>query len=301
VATLARLALVHGVNAAGRFALDALIGGTDVFHAANLLPQVPAKARLTATVHDLTAWLLPQHHTPATARADSRFAQRILRRAHGLIAVSENTRRDAIRLLAIAPEKIRAIHSGVAEEYFDPAPVRRARPYVLFVGTVEPRKNLATLLDAWRSLKLPLKDEFELVVAGPEGWHSAATLARIRAEATYLGYVPESELPGLFAGAAVFVYPSLYEGFGFPVVQAMAAGVPVIASNTSCLPEVTGGAAALTDPRSPAELAAALARLLQSDAERARLIALGRERARAFRWERCAEASLEFFREVCGR
>ena len=96
---------------------------------------------------------------------------------------------------------------------------------MLYVGTIEPRKNLDTLLDAWGKLSADLRDEFDLVIAGPEGWGSENTLARIRAEATYLGYVPEADLPGLVAGAAVFVYPSLYEGFGFPVVQAMAAGV----------------------------------------------------------------------------
>ena len=149
-------------------------------------------------------------------------ADRILRRADGLIAVSENTRQDAIRLLKIAPEKIDTIYSGVAEEYFGAQPARRERAYVLYVGTIEPRKNLDTLLDAWRQLKPGLRQEFELVIAGPKGWGSESTLARVCAEATYLGYVPEADLPRLVAGAAVFVYPSLYEGFGFPVVQAMA-------------------------------------------------------------------------------
>ena len=142
---------------------------------------------------------------------------------------------------------------------------------------------------------------FDLIVAGPEGWHSTATMARIRTEAVYLGYVPELEMPGLMAGAAVFVYPSLYEGFGFPVVQAMAANVPVVCSNTSCLPEVAGGAAALVDPRSVAEIAAQLGRLLESPGERTRLAQLGRIQAERFKWERCAEESLAFFREVAGR
>ena len=100
-----------------------------------------------------------------------------------------------------------------------------AAPYALYVGTIEPRKNLDTLLDAWRQLKPEPRQEFDLLIAGPEGWSAENTLARIRAEANYLGYVPEADLPGLIAGATVFVYPSLYEGFGFPVVQAMAARV----------------------------------------------------------------------------
>ena len=165
---------------------------------------------------------------------------------------------------------------------------------MLYVGTIEPRKNLDVLLDAWKLVQA----DFELVIAGPQGWGSEQTLARIRQEATYLGYVPEADLPGLVAGAAVFVYPSLYEGFGFPVVQAMAAGVPVITSNTSCLPEIAGDAAVLVDPRSPSEIASALTRLLDSESTRAQFGARGRERAGMFRWETCAARTLDFFHRI---
>lgn len=114
----------------------------------------------------------------------------------------------------------------------------------------------------------------------------------------YLGYVPEDELPGLTAGATAFVYPSLYEGFGFPVAQAMAAGVPVITSNTSCLPEVAGEGALLVDPRSPREIQAALEKLLSSQSLRDQLRTAGTDRARRYRWEACARQSLEFFRRL---
>lgn len=297
-ATLGRLALLHSVNVFGRGILDRALNGTQVFHASNLVRRAPGCARLTATVHDLTSWIMPEVHTEATARADRFFADRILKRADALIAVSENTRQDAIRMLGLRPGHIRTIYSGVPSEYFDAIPRRRVKPYVLYVGTVEPRKNLGTLLDAWRSLQPDLREHFDLIAAGPEGWHSSATMARIRAEAVYLGYVPETEMPGLIAGASLFVYPSLYEGFGFPVVQAMAANVPVLCSNTSCLPEIAGGAAALVDPHSISEIAAQLGRLLESAAERTRLAQLGRVQAERYRWERCAKESLEFFREV---
>ena len=122
--------------------------------------------------------------------------------------------------------------------------------------------------------------DFELISPARKGWGSEKTLARIRAEATYLGYVPEADLPGLVAGATAFVYPSLYEGFGFPVVQAMAAGVPVVTSNTSCLPEIAGDAAVLVDPRSPSEIAGGLDRLLGSESTRC---AIRRTGARACR------------------
>ncbi len=299
-ATMARLGLIKVMNETGFPPLDLLIRGADIFHATNLLRRAPSRAKLTATIHDLTCWLMPELHTPGNVKADREFADRILRRANGLIAVSENTRQDAIRLLGIAPDRIQTIYSGIAEEYFTAQPVRRARPYALYVGTIEPRKNLAALLDAWALLKPSLRADFDLVIAGPRGWSSDQTLERIQREATYLGYVPEADLPGLFAGATAFVYPSLYEGFGFPVAQAMAAGTPVITSNNSCLPEIVGDATLLIDPRSPAEIESALTRLLESEALRTDLAAQGRKRAELFRWEKCAIQSLQFFRGVCG-
>ncbi len=294
--TYARIALLHFVNLRGNRAIDWVARGSDVFHASNQVHNAPRRAKLTATIHDLTCRLMPEVHTEANVRADKNFAEKMWRRADALIAVSENTRQDAIRFLGIAPEKVHTIYSGVPQEYFEAKPARRERPYVLYVGTIEPRKNLDRLLDAWAQLKTR---DFDLVIAGASGWRSENTLARIKREAVYLGYVPEADLPGLVAGAKAFAYPSLYEGFGFPVVQAMAAGVPVVTSNTSCLPEVTGGAAELVDPKSPAEIAAALRRLLESTNED--LILKGRERAKQFRWETCAEKSLALFRSLCGR
>ncbi len=170
----------------------------------------------------------------------------------------------------LPPDRIRAIHHGVAEAYFDPAPEAisagkaafgLAKPYVLFVSTIEPRKNLDRLLDAYEELPPDIRDAYDLIVAGPQGWRSEATCNRLRANRTgirVLGYVPEALLPGLMAGATVFAYPSLYEGFGFPVAQAMAAGVAVLTSNVSSLPEITAGAAELIDPLSTLEIRDAL-------------------------------------------
>ncbi|HEX5431781.1 MAG TPA: glycosyltransferase family 1 protein [Bryobacteraceae bacterium] len=296
--TFARLAALHAINRIGPPALDWAIRGTDIFHGSNQVYHAPRRARLTATIHDLTALTMPEVHTPGNVYADRNFAREILQRANALIAVSENTRQDAIRLLRISPDRITTIYSGVPQKYFEARPLRRKRPYALYVGTIEPRKNLSALLDAWRQLKPCLRQEFELAIAGPEGWASEATMSRIRTEAVYLGYVPEADLPGLIAGAAAFVYPSLYEGFGFPVVQAMAAGTPVVTSNTSCLPEVAGDAALLADPRSPAEIASALTRVLESEDLRAELGSRGRHRAQLYRWETCAEQSLRFFRNL---
>ncbi len=298
--TIARLALIKLMNETALPRIDWLIGGSQIFHAANLMRQPPRRAKLTATVHDLTCWLMPEVHSPGNVATDHDFGERILRRADGLIAVSENTRQDAIRALGIAPERIRTIYSGVAEAYFQAAPASRPRPYVLYTGAIEPRKNLDTLLDAWKLLRPSLRAEFDLLIAGPKGWASASTFARVQAEATYLGYVPEADLPGLTAGASAFVYPSLYEGFGFPVAQAMAAGAPVVTSNNSCLPEIAGDATLFVDPRSAAEIATALSCLLESPLLRSEMAARGRRRAERFRWDTCATESLQFFRGVLG-
>jgi len=297
--TLPRLAVLYLTRESS--ALDWVLTGSDIFHASNQVRRAPRRAKLTATIYDLTTRLMPQFHTEANVRAERTYTENILARAGGLIAISENTRQDAIRMLDLAPEKIETIYPGITEEYFDAKPVRRERPYALYVGTIEPRKNLDTLLDAWRALNPELRREFDLVVAGPAGWASEKTMARVRAETKYLGYVPESDMPGLTAGATVFVYPSLYEGFGFPPVQAMAAGTPVVTSNNSCLPEVVGDAALLADAQSPSEIAAQITRLLESDSLRAQLSIRGRERANLFRWENCADRSLSFFRRVLGR
>ncbi len=168
------------------------------------------------------------------------------------------------------------------------------------MGTIEPRKNLETLLEAWQQMRPELRHAFDLVIAGPPGWSAENTLARIQAEAIYLGYVPEADLPGLVAGAVVFVYPSHYEGFGFPVAQAMAAGVAVLTSSSSCLPEITAGGALLADPRSPGSLAQGLTQLLESESLRKETAAKGRKRAEQFRWESCAAQSLEFFHSIAG-
>jgi len=306
VGTLARQGLLYALNHVPNHALDWIGPAADVFHATKLL-YPPRRARLTATLHDLTCWLMPEFHQADNVAAEKHFAERIWKRADGLIAVSENTRQDAVRILGLKPERIEVIYPGVAEAYFavtagSAAAVRAkyglARPYVLYVGTVEPRKNLDALLDAWEAW-----EEFELVVAGPEGWRSKSTMARLKEGVRgvrYLGYVPEPDLPGLTAGAAVFIYPSLYEGFGFPVAQAMAAGVPVITSHVGSLPEITGGGAELIAPSSVSEMRAALARLLTSPAARERLAAVGRAQAQRFRWEECARRSLEMFEKVAG-
>ncbi len=286
---------------------DWLAGGADLFHASNLMRRPPRRPRLTATVYDMTCWLMPELHSAANLRADRSYSE-LLRRADGLIAISQSARNDAIKVLQLRPERIRVIYPGIAEPFFDPpgAEIDRVkkhhileRPYVLAVGTIEPRKNVEALLKAYAALPPDLKGEFELVLAGPSGWASRETNSLL-GSVRYLGYVPEPDLPALMAGATIFAYPSLYEGFGFPVAQAMAAGTAVLTSAVSSLPEITGDDAVLIDPRSPAELTGGLNRLLTSPSLRHELAGRARLRAARFSWQECAAQSWRFFREIVG-
>jgi alpha-1,3-rhamnosyl/mannosyltransferase len=284
-------------------------GRSNIFHVTNQVHGAVPGMALTATIHDMTCWIMPDLHTPANIKADSRFAERILLKADGMIAVSENSRQDAIRILHLKPEKVVAIHSGVPDTYFaateeSAVQVRDAlglsKPFILHVGTIEPRKNLDALIDGYLLLPDSLRGEVDLVLAGPMGWAAGTTAHRIMSGlrgVRYLGYVSEKDLPALTKAATVFAYPSLYEGFGFPPAQAMAAGVPVLTSNSSCLPEITGRGALHVDPRSPAEISRGLERLLTSPSFCAELVREGTAKAAEYRWERCAQRSWEFFEQ----
>ncbi len=311
--TAAGLALLHCANAFGGRVLNGLGGGLDIFHASHQLMQPPRNCRVTATLYDATLWLMPEMHTPANVRMGRLFAERVMRHASGLIAISESTRDDAVRFLGLDAAKIAVIYPGVSDAYFGAnaaegcgvaARYGLRKRYVLFVGTVEPRKNLRTLVEAWEQLPADLRAQFELAVAGSGGWGNPRLLKRLRAGipgVRYLGYVPERDMPALTAAATVFAYPSLYEGFGLPVAQALAAGVPVVTSNVSSLPEVAARGGLLVDPSSPAETAAALERLLSSPGLRAALGAEGAAHARRFTWENAAAQSWDWFRQVAGK
>ncbi len=309
----AQLAKLWTLNHAAGGLATRFVPSCSVFHQSNLVRWQTTGPRVSATIHDLTSWIVPECHTRRQRDADYEFANRVLRSADGLICVSENTRRDAERILRLDARKLTVIQPGVPETYFKAGPREAAAaaegldihgPYFLFVSTIEPRKNLDGLLDAWLSLPSGFRDRYQLVVAGMPGWHADATSRRLRQLADeasgvrYLGYVDERWMPGLTAGARALVYPSFYEGFGIPVAQALAAGCPVIASAVSSLPEVAGDAGLLVDPRSSAELSAAIRQIGESDSLCDRLRLAGRERARLFSWERAARQSLGFFRAL---
>jgi glycosyltransferase involved in cell wall biosynthesis len=242
-------------------------------------------------VYDLVPFIAGAQGQKRAARIEKATIDIGVRRAQALVCISAATRRDLVQRVPSSAPRSLVIPLAAAAQFASPGtrPSGIERPYVLAAGTLEPRKNLERLLDAWAQLCPALRDEHELVLVGPVGWEADAIRVRARGSGVRLtGYVPDEQLAALYHGCELFCYPSLYEGFGLPVLEAMRAGAPVITSNVSSLPEVAGDAAVLVDPLSVDAIEAALARLLADPDERGRLRAAGRARAALFSWERTA-------------
>jgi glycosyltransferase involved in cell wall biosynthesis len=271
--------------------------GTDVVLSTNSYLTAWGTWKPTAiVVYDLVPFVDGAAAQSRAARIERATIRPALRRAAALVCISEATRADLVaRYPAVAAK---AHVTPLAAEPAFAAPVTTPghpsldRPYVLAVGTLEPRKNLERLIGAWRRLPVPLRDKHTLALVGPRGWDDERILAAARgADVRLLGRVSDAELRALYAGCAAFAYPSLYEGFGLPVLEAMAAGAPVVTSSVSSLPEVAGDAALLVDPRDEAAIAGALERVLTDPALADDLRARGRARAAEFSWERTARAT----------
>ena len=316
---LRQLALNNRV-AAGAYRLvsamakrHALRGHADhVFHGPNFyLP--PFGGPSVCTFHDLSVFTWAHCHPPERVRFMRKEIALTLKRADMLITDSEYTRRELASYFGWPLEKIRAVPLACSED-FRPRPAEELAPllagyglkpqgYCLYVGTIEPRKNLDALLDAYTLLPPPVRREWPLVLAGYRGWRSEQLHARIEAAvaegwARYLGFVDAGALPLIYAGARVFAFPSLYEGFGLPVLEAMASGVPVVCSNSSTLPEVAGEAAAICAPQDVDALSRLLAVALEDGGWRADARRKGLLRAAGFGWRRCAEETVAVYHEV---
>jgi glycosyltransferase involved in cell wall biosynthesis len=278
----------------------------DVFFAANyFLPRSLSAAATSrvCTVHDLTWRRYPELLQQETLANLEREMLRELTLASAVICVSEATRRDLVELYPVEPRKVHAILSGPPPSR-PSAELRLQLPsrYILFVSTIEPRKNLDVLIEAFERLK----DggwSGELVIAGKTGWKSEPTLRRMeksrwRDDIRRLDYVDRDQLPWLYRKAEAFVLPSRYEGFGFPILEAMAEGTPVIAARNSSLPEVGGDAALYFDADNPGELANLLSVVLEDEKKRAQLIASGKANLARFSWVRAAAETADVFRRV---
>ncbi|MGQ9716465.1 MAG: glycosyltransferase family 4 protein [Anaerolineae bacterium] len=286
--------------------VETFTGPVDLFYSPDfVLPPTLSRTRTLLTVHDLSFLRYPDHFVPKLVRYLERVVPASVARAERVLADSEATRADLIRLLGVPPEKVEVLYSGV-DARFRPEPESGEqerlrtrygldRPYVLSVGTLQPRKNFVRLIRAFA--RLPATGRM-LVIAGSRGWLYESVLeeaARHPDRVRVLGFVEDADLPALYRGADLFVFPSFYEGFGLPVLEAMACGVPVVCSGVSSLPEVAGDAALLVDPEDEEGLSQAMERVLEDEGLRQEMAARGRARAARFTWEQAARRLAAMF------
>lgn len=286
--------------------------GDYIYHGPNFfLPVFPGKT--VATFHDLSPFTWSACHDPVKVRYLQKELCKTLDRADQLITCSEFTRRELAEFSGLSLDKIHTVPLASASE-FRPYSEVELRPllkryqleyksYCLFVGTIEPRKNILILLDAYRRLPVTTRRQWPLILTGYQGWQSDAIHARIKeAEregwAKYLGFLPAEDLPGLYAGARLFAFPSLYEGFGLPVLEAISSGVPVVCSNSSSLPEVAGSSALFCAPEDVETLTEHLQKGLEDEGWREKAIKQGFQHTTSFSWQRCAQETIAVYKKM---
>jgi glycosyltransferase involved in cell wall biosynthesis len=294
--------------------LEFAIYRPDIFHATNFVSPSFA-VPMVVTIHDLSFLRYPQTHPAERLKWLKDGLPSTLSNARLIIADSQFTKDELISLLGISENRVRVVYLGVTPDYrprdkellaeklkeFDLAP----DGYILSVGTLESRKNILALLDAYESLPNSLKERWSMVIVGLKGWkdHAVAksieNLSRV-GRLRHLGYVPDDKLPFVYAGATLFVYPSLYEGFGLPLLEAMASGVPVISSNRASLPEVVGNAGALVDPEDIGLIADTMEAILTDPEKRREMVTIGLRQAGRFTWEACAKETFKVYQEALG-
>ena len=294
-----------------RLSFDRLLPGAELYHATEHLLMPLRRVPTVLTVHDLIFQMFPQHHKRLNYWYLNAALPLYCRRASAVIAVSEATKADLVRLYELDPAKITVIHEA-AEPHFAPAsPARIAAArsryqlpdhYLLHVGTIEPRKNLDRLLEALHRLRAGGED-VRLVVVGSKGWLYHSFFQQLEELAlgdavALAGYVPDADLPAVYSGARLAVLPSLYEGFGLPVLEAMACGTPVVCSHTASLPEVGGDAARYFDPTDVAAMAGAIQTVWTDQALQDTMRQAGLARAAGFSWARAADETLAVYDQV---
>jgi alpha-1,3-rhamnosyl/mannosyltransferase len=313
--TVLKNALIRGLysSVSPVFKQLALRGYTDhVYHGPNFyLP--PFAGPSVCTFHDLSIFTWAHCHPPERVKYMRKEIALTLKRADMLITDTETTRQEVAAYFNWPLDKIRAVPLACSDD-FRPRSLEEIKPvltkhglsyqgYSLYVGTIEPRKNLDVLLDAYALLPKVVRKQWPLILIGYQGWRSEQLHERIKAAvsegwARYLGFVEAGELPLLYAGARVFVFPSLYEGFGLPVLEAMASGIPVVCSNASTLPEVGGEAATMFEPQDVDTLSELINRALQDQSWREMAVKKGLLQAAKFSWKRCATETAAVYKEV---
>jgi glycosyltransferase involved in cell wall biosynthesis len=281
-----------------------------ILHMTYIAPPV-APCPVVLTVHDVSYRIYPQFFSPRVRLLLGMMVGPSIRRATRVITVSESAKQDIVRFYRVSPKRVAVTPEAAGPQYGPQAreeiervhhQYRLGERYVLAVGNVQPRKNLPRLVEAFGTMAEEVPD-VELVIAGRSAWRgseveAAVERAGLAGKVRFVGYVPDRDLPALYAGAAVFCYPSLYEGFGLPPLEAMQCGTPTVTSNVASLPEVVGDAALTVDPESVQEMAAALRRLLTDEGARQEYREKGLARAKRFSWERTARLTRDVYDEV---
>jgi glycosyltransferase involved in cell wall biosynthesis len=274
------------------------------------------KKRLVVTIYDLTVLTHPEYHQKLNIRHCLEGIKDAVRYADRIIAISDHTKQDLMDHFRVPSDMIEVTPLAAGRNYrpvtdsriLDAARKKYGLPprYVLFLGSLEPRKNVDALVQAYARLPEKLREEFSLVVAGARGWlnsevHKAVEDLKIGSRVHFTGYVAEEDMSAVYSMSTVFVYPSFYEGFGLPVLEAMSCGAPVITSNTSSMPEVAGDAARLVSPKDIDEIAGALESVLEDEETRDRMRTRGLKRASGFSWEKCARQTLDIYQNVMAK
>jgi len=290
--------------------------GFGLFHGTNFEVPLWGRAARVLTIHDLSLLALPEAHERARVRRARRRLPLMARAADAVLTPTESVRREACALLKLAPSKVFAVPEAARDRFrpagFEETAEARRRlgageEFLLAVGTIEPRKNLPLLVEAFEEvLRARPGAGLRLVVAGRRGWLEEALFARLegspaRDRVVLTGYVSDADLRALYASCRAFVYPSVYEGFGLPPLEAMSCGAPVVAGRSAAVAEVTGGAARLFDPADKDGLTRALLDILDDAAARRALAEAGLRRAAGFSWERTARMTLEVYAEAMKR
>lgn len=295
--------------------VEAFIGRVDVFHATDfVIPPTLPRTRTLLTVHDLSFVRVPESASPRLKAYLDEVVPRSVKRADHVLADSLATKLDIVDLYGISPERVEVLLSGV-DPIFRPihsanfASIRAKyhigeRPYLFAVGTVQPRKNYARLIEAVSILRTGGL-EIDLVIAGGKGWledpiYAALDQFRMRPYVHFIGFAAEEDLPVLYSHALCSVFPSLYEGFGLPILEAMACGTPVVTSNLSSMPEVAGDAALLVDPHDVEGIANGIRSVIEDSGLRQSLIYKGQDRAKLFTWEKSARQLLQVYQRLLG-
>ena len=286
----------------------------DIYHEPAII-ALPFRGPTVLTVHDLSWIRFPETQPRARVRMLDRYFEPGLQRASMVLTPSEFVRQELIEWFALDPSRVVSTPLAAHGDFRPRSPQEtravlerfglRHGHYLLAVGTLEPRKNLSTALRAYLRLPGSLRDRFPLVVVGMHGWDASGLQEQLdpmvrSGQVKQLGYLPHHDLVNVTAGATALVFPSVYEGFGLPPLEAMACGVPPIVSNVASLPEVVGDAGLQVDPHDDAALASAMARLIDDAAEHRKLASLGIDRARSFGWDLCVQQTVAAYRSALG-